>query len=95
MNKVIIPFADTSCKIPLMEFTLSGKNYVALLDTGSESTLFDKNINESEDFKKSDTEYQMSLIGKHLDVSAVLGSDMLKKLGAKIDYRRQQLTIKR
>ena len=142
---MIIPFADTSSKIPLVEFKIDDKWYVALLDTGSESTLFDYRIPESEDFEKKETDYTMSLVGlsgetdrgritevrttfeindvddnvsyvtitgilsdlsnvsqginerygKHLNVAAVFGSDMLKGLGAKIDYRKQQLTIKR
>ena len=144
MAKVIIPFADTNSKIPLIEFKIDDKWYVGLLDTGSESTLFDYNIPESEYFEKNETDYEMSLVGlsgetekgritealvtfeiadiddnishititgilsdlstvsnginerygKHLNVAAVFGSDMLKRLKAKIDYRKQQLTIK-
>lgn len=145
MAKTIIPFAETNSKIPLVEFKLDGIWRIALLDTGSESTLFDYNIPESEYFEKNETDFEMSLVGlsgetkknriinatawldmtdiygntstmsingilsdltnisnginerfgKHLNVSAVFGSDTLKKYGAKIDYRRQQLTIKK
>ena len=145
MNKIIIPFADSSCRIPLVKFSIDNVEYTALLDTGSESTLFDYHINESDNYKKNETDYKMSLVGlsgetekgrivevstnvcihdifdnqyvisvkgitsdltnvtecinerygKHMKVFAVIGSDTLKMYGAKIDYRRQQLTIKR
>ena len=58
MAKVIIPFADTNSKIPLIEFKIDDKWYVGLLDTGSESTLFDYNIPESEYFEKNETAYE-------------------------------------
>lgn len=145
MTNIIIPFAETGSKIPLIEFEIDEKWYMGLLDTGSESTLFDLNIPKSEYFEKKETDYEMSLVGlsgetsrskiievtalidvndiyenvwtvpvngilsdlsnvsqginerygQHLNVAAVFGSDMLKSVGAKIDYRRQQLTIRR
>ena len=145
MNKIIIPFSDSGCRIPLITLSIDGVEYTALLDTGSESTLFDYRISESNNYKKNETDYKMSLVGlsgetekgrivevstnvsvndifnnqyvisingitsdltnvtecinerygKHMKVFAVIGSDTLKMYGAKIDYRRQQLTIKR
>lgn len=152
MNKIIIQFSDVNSKLPLIDFDINGESYVALLDTGSESTLFDEKIVESDDYKIEPTDYVMSLIGlsgetgkkriysvrasinikdnyssgnneysqivtlpidgivsdlsqvsdninerygKKLNVSLIIGSDTLNKYGAKIDYRRKQLTIKR
>lgn len=152
MSKIYIPFMESGSKIPLIEFDIDDNQYVALVDTGSESTLFDKSIPESENYKISETDYEMSLVGlsgetgsnrvtvanaiinikdhyikgnneytqivtmpveamitdlsyvsnginerygKHLVVKAILGSDFLKKYGAKIDYRRKQLSIRK
>ena len=41
------------------------------------------------------TESIMERYGKHLNVTAVLGSDFLKEHGAKIDYRKRTLTLRR
>ena len=62
-KKIIIPFMELSCKLPLIEFELGGEKQAALVDTGSESTLFAHDIPANEDFMLEGTNYVMSLVG--------------------------------
>lgn len=146
MRKIHIPFAEESSRIPLISFRIDSNHmYYALVDTGSESTLFDQNLKSDGNLTITPTDYKMSLIGlsgetcerrvmtadailtirdnmdtdnevevegilsdlsvvsesimerygKHINVSVVIGSDFLKANGAKIDYRKKMLTLKR
>lgn len=55
---------EEGSRIPLVRFGLGGDDgFVALLDTGSESTLFDQNLGENENLTVTPTDYKMSLIG--------------------------------
>lgn len=63
MAKLIIPFINRDFRIPLITFCLGGKTLVAMVDTGSESTLFNQCISENEDFVTTGTNYVMSLVG--------------------------------
>lgn len=62
-NKVIIPLVESSCLLPIVEFELGGEKQAALVDTGSESTLFAQEIPANEDFVLKGTNYVMSLVG--------------------------------
>lgn len=63
MSRIYIPFIKSDFRIPLIYFTLGGKDMVAMVDTGSESTLFNQDIPASENFVTEGTGYVMNLIG--------------------------------
>lgn len=64
MNKrIIIPLVESGCKLPMIIFELGGEKQIALVDTGSESTLFAQGIPANEDFVLEGTNYVMSLVG--------------------------------
>lgn len=145
-RKLNIPFVVDGSKIPLVEFTFDGKEkHMALVDTGSESTLFSDKLDGDVNVSVTPTGYKMSLIGlsgetvekpimaaesslfmlaedgdyhsvniegimsdlssvsdnlndrygQHINVTLLIGSDFLKANGAKIDYRKRRLIIRR
>ena len=64
MNKrIIIPLVESSCKLPMIRFDIGGEIHLALIDTGSESTLFDRHTSTNENFVLEETNYVMSLVG--------------------------------
>ena len=62
-KKIKIPFMDSESRIPFVEFFVNGIGYIGLLDTGSESTLFDKSLKGRDGMSCDGTDYNMSLVG--------------------------------
>ena len=62
-NRIIIPLVNSSCKLPMIIFELGGEKKLALIDTGSESTLLDQHTSTNESFVLEETNYVMSLVG--------------------------------
>lgn len=63
MKQLTIPFKKTKVRIPLVEFSFEGKdNLCAIVDTGSESTIFDAGFLKENDLLKDDSK-KMSLVG--------------------------------
>lgn len=64
MNKrILIPLVESGCKLPMIIFELDGEKMLALIDSGSESTLFDQYTSANESFVLEETNYVMSLVG--------------------------------
>lgn len=133
-----IPFKKVKMKVPVIELKRNRKSHYAIIDTGSELTLFDElykeNSHEAEykidltgvggtlthsahrysvdfvlmDSDKKKLRYRIdglcvedstlfkdadSLYGEQMHIDIVLGSDMLRKMNAKIDYENNVLVI--
>ena len=138
MKRVTIPLRFRRSRIPLVNFRLAGdETYYALIDTGSETTLFDAALKDKVEIKEieadgdftgiggkveykgiqyTDTSFilpgdielpfiglihDMTALSKHFKdknkeyvrISAIIGSDLLKKHDAKIDYKNRTLTL--
>ena len=143
MSRKTIPFYFCKSRVPLVVFRLrDDKPLVAVVDTGSEVTMFDTSMEDC-GLSVSDTEDETSFVGvngesdvkslrkvngllsfktkdgdrchatvegilydmtgitqvfrrrinKDIRISAILGSDFLKKNSANIDYRDRTLAI--
>lgn len=136
-NKVGVPFMACASEIPLITFRLdNGTEGVAVVDTGSEQTVFDSAfIKENDDCFKFKEGRTYSLIGiateseamavsiatsfhfggetieiagvsadmsslrshfkksygDQFDIVAIFGSDMMLKLGTKIDFIKKEI----
>ena len=63
MKQLTIPFKKTKVRIPIVEFSCAGEDDLcAIVDTGSESTIFDTTFLAEHNLLKDDTK-KMSLVG--------------------------------
>ena len=62
-NMIKVPFVEFESKVPLVEFRAGEHAFVALLDTGSESTLFDPEILKKGNIKPIHTGKAMDFVG--------------------------------
>lgn len=136
---MIIPFRNVKTNIPVIEFTLYEERHWALIDTGSELTLFDScfeeigngvvlydidltgaggidkakasKVNVSmfvKDINGKEKSFEVhglyveagnifkdtnSVYGEKFKIDAIIGSDTLKSLNAKIDYENGCIVI--
>ena len=136
-ERIKIPFVENKSVVPVVRFTLdSGATGCAVIDTGSESTVFDKDfvLQNKKSFRIEVTENKISLVGvmenneapivygtssvefagqpgfkldmqgmiiplKNIESNlgfppaAIIGSDILNKLGAKLNFKRKTMTL--
>lgn len=134
-----IPFSDKMLKVPVIEFTYGDKIQYALIDSGSELTLFDTCFEDAEPgtvlydidltgaggtdkcsaskltvrmycFDEGDDVVVFdvqglymaksnifkdtnSVYGDKIRIDCIIGSDTLKRLNARIDYKQNVLVI--
>jgi len=63
MKQITVPFKKSTVGVPLVEFSCEGKDKLcAIVDTGSESTIFDTGFLKDNDLLKDDSR-KMSLVG--------------------------------
>lgn len=137
MFKNKVSFQKFQSDVPIIKFSLpSGVEFNALIDTGSESTVFDADfVSKNSNQFSSDAEHAMSLVGlggdivhtvknvsttlilnhkkflisgittdlsnvnNHIhmiydvNVSLILGCDILKQFGAILDFREQSASF--
>ena len=62
-RKINIPLIEFESKVPVVKLKLGERELFALVDTGSESTLFDESLREIEGIKVKELNSDMSFVG--------------------------------
>ena len=62
-RKINIPLIEFESKVPVVKLKLDDRELFALVDTGSESTLFDESLREIEGIKVKELNSDMSFVG--------------------------------
>ena len=62
-KKIKIPFTECESQIPVVELKIKGKKVVALVDTGAETTLFDRNFVKDCNIEFVAEDTKMSFVG--------------------------------
>lgn len=62
-KRISIPLVEFDSKVPVVKLNLGDRELFALVDTGSESTLFDKNLDGINGIKKKELDHDMSFVG--------------------------------
>jgi hypothetical protein len=61
--RINVPLVKFESKVPVIKLKLGDEDFYALLDTGSESTLLDRKLQENKNIKKKELEHEMTFVG--------------------------------
>ena len=61
-KKIRIPFTECASQIPVVELKIKGKKVIALVDSGAESTLFDRDFVKSSGIETEAEDMKMSFV---------------------------------
>ena len=62
-KRIRIPFTECASQIPVVELKMKGKKVIVLVDTGAESTLFDKTFVKDNNLDYVAEDMKMSFVG--------------------------------
>ena len=62
-KRIKVPLVEFESKVPVIKLNLGGREFFALADTGSESTLFDEEMKNIKGVKKKHLNSDMSFVG--------------------------------
>lgn len=88
-RRVSIPLVEFESNVPVVKLSLGDRDFYALVDSGSESTLMDKNLDGVDGIKKQERDSEMSFVGiqgktEDRKISILRGKFMHKKEEVKI-----------